>query len=166
MEEWKAILIAGSYLLFASIPVSCDAPRATAASTSASEISQPDGVSLRTSFAARTDGEPRLVHIYFNPYTDSIKTVLNYYVNVEGQYSDGSYLPLDTTDIILSCDHGTLAGNEWIIPKKIDFEKVTFIAEARANSRLRDTITLWIQKWKDPRDAPDYQDPDEERIRR
>jgi hypothetical protein len=85
--------------------------------------------------------------------------VLNYYVNVEGEYSDGTFLPLDTTEIVLRSDVGTMAGNEWVIPKKIDFEKVTFTATSRANPRLNATKTLWIQKWKDPRDAPDYKDP-------
>lgn len=120
---------------------------------------------MRASLTASAPEERRLVRVYFNPYTDSIKTVLNYYVNVEGEYSDGSFLPLDTAEIFLRSDVGAMTGNEWVIPKKIDFEKVTFTATSRANPQLRATTTLWIQKWKDPRDAADYKDPAEDATR-
>ena len=167
MQCLRVNLAAGLCAFLACTVVACDTSRLTTnGSTTSAAPAGSDDAGLRTSLAAKESRGPRLVRIYFNPYTDSIKTVLNYYVNVEGQFNDGSFLPLDTTDIILRCDRGTLAGNEWIVPKKIDFEKVTFIAEARSDPRLRDTVTLWIQKRKDPRDAPDYKDPDEERIRK
>ncbi len=96
-----------------------------------------------------------LRRIYFNLYTDSIKTVLNYYVNVEGEYSDGRYLPLDAGSINLTADNGTMSGNEWIAPKEIRFEKVTFRAVARDNPKLHDEITVWLKRAKDPRDELD-----------
>ncbi len=98
----------------------------------------------------------RLVRIWFNPYADSIKPVLNYYIAVDGEFSDGSFLPMDSSYINLTADHGTLAGNEWVLPKTIDFDRVTFRAEGRNNPALRDSITLWIKKSRDQRDAPDY----------
>lgn len=158
MKFWKVAFAGWCAVFLVAILAGCEVPRSTASTQSFTDEA-PDARSMFR-------GGPRLRRIYFNPYTDSIKTVLNYYVNVEGEFSDGSYLPLDTADIFLRCDNGTLAGNEWLIPKKIDFENVTFIAEARANPRLRDTITIWIQRWKDPRDAADYKDPDEDRNRR
>jgi hypothetical protein len=162
MKQRELAFAGWTAIICTVISVGCEVPRNSA---SAQSLTSHAPVA-RTSLTSSARGGPRLRRIYFNPYTDSIKTVLNYYVNVEGEFTDGSYLPLDTTDIFLRCDHGTLAGNEWIIPKKIDFQKVTFIAEARADSRLRDTVTLWIQKWKDPRDAQDYKDPDGDRNRR
>lgn len=96
-----------------------------------------------------------LKRIYFNLYTDSIKTVLNYYVNVEGEYTDGRYLPLDASSITLTADNGTISGNEWIAPKEIHFEKVTFRAVAKDNPRLHDEVTIWLKRAKDPRDEVD-----------
>jgi hypothetical protein len=111
---------------------------------------------------AAKPGGPSLKRIYFNLYTDSLKPVLNYYVNVEGEFSDGSFLPLDTSTIYLTSDKGTLRGNEWIIPSVIDFGNVSFRATSKINPKLRDSVTIWIQRYKDPRDAPDYHDPAEE----
>lgn len=141
--------------------VSCEAERASAAAS----VSAEEAPVMVTSFVTSTFDGARLVRLYFHPYTDSIKTVLNYYVNVEGEYSNGRILPLDTSEIMLRADVGMMAGNEWILPKKIDFEKVTFTAVSRADARLRDTVTLWIQKWKDPRDAEDWEDSTERQRR-
>lgn len=158
MKQWNYAFVKWTGVACAAIILGCEAQHSMASARSFEGDARAEQAEVR--------GGPRLRRIYFNPYTDSIKTVLNYYVNVEGEFSDGSYLPLDTADIFLRCDRGTLAGNEWIIPKRIDFDKVTFIAEARTNPQLQDTVTIWIQKWKDPRDAPDYKDPEEERSRR
>lgn len=161
MSIWKPALLT---FLFGSLlgGTGCRANRSVGATGESSALDYAPG----GAFSTPAVDKPRLVRVYFNPYTDSIKTVLNYYVNVEGEYSDGSYLPLDSSTVELRCDHGVLEGNAWVIPKKIDFEKVTFTAVSRENPQLRDTVTLWIQKWKDPRDAPDYKDPDEARERR
>lgn len=93
-----------------------------------------------------------LQRIYFNLYTDSLKPVLNYYVNVEGRYKGDRFLPLDTNTIILTCSRGTLHGMEWVIPKAIDFPSVTFYAVAKSNPALHDSVTVFIQKSKDPED--------------
>lgn len=99
-----------------------------------------------------------LKRIYFNLYTDSIKTVLHYYVNVEGEYRDGRFLPLDTNSIILTADNGTMAGNEWIAPRDIRFEKVTFYVKAKGRPELHDHITVWLKRAKDPRDEGEDMD--------
>ncbi len=158
MMDWKHIVVGISLGSVAMVFVACEAPRASAGAPVGVEEAPP----MRASFAPSTADEPRLVRLYFHPYTDSIKPVLNYYVNVEGEYAGGRILPLDTSEIILRADAGEMAGNEWILPKTIDFGKVTFTAVSRADGRLRDTVTLWIQKWKDPRDAADYKDPEDE----
>jgi hypothetical protein len=93
-----------------------------------------------------------LKRIYFNLYTDSIKTALHYYVNVEGEYTDGRYLPLDTNTVIISADNGMMSGNDWIAPKEIRFEKVTFRVSAKGRPELRDQVTVWLKRSKDPRD--------------
>lgn len=121
--------------------------------------------------SAQTKDNRELKRIFFNLYTDSIKTILNYYVNIEGEYKDGSYLPLDNRSVELTADHGTISGNEWVAPKDINFEKVTFTVTAIGKPELRDRVTVWLKKAKDPRDAPDYEEmelpyPGSERKRR
>lgn len=95
---------------------------------------------------------PALKDIRFNLYADSIKPVLNYYVNVEGVFSNGRILPLDKNDIILEADWGEIHNSEWVIPKRLEKECVVFTATARNNPELRKQITVYIQKSKDPRD--------------
>jgi hypothetical protein len=110
-------------------------------------------------FTSDKGGGIKLRRLYFNLYTDSLKPVLNYYVNVEGETADGNYLPLDTTDMVLTASWGQMRGNEWVIPKVLLHDSVTFTATSRRNVNLSDRITIWIQKRKDPRDAPDYLEP-------
>lgn len=104
---------------------------------------------------------PQLKSVYFNLYTDSLKPVLNYYVNVEGQTISGNYLPLDTSDVILTANWGEMQGNAWVIPRVLLYDSVTFTAVSRQNPALHDRITIWMQKWKDPRDEPGYEEPQE-----
>lgn len=106
-----------------------------------------------------------LKRIYFDLYTDSIKPVLNYYVNVVGELKEGGYLPLDSSHIILTCDQGRMSGNEWVLPEHIGFDKVTFTATARSNSSLTESVTVYIKKGRDPRDETSYGE-EEKRKRR
>ena len=106
------------------------------------------------------EGPGRLKRIYFNLYTDSIKTVLNYYINIEGEYYNGRVLPLDTGRIAITADHGRMAGNEWIAPKLITFEQVTFHAVAKEDPAITSTITVWLKRAKDPRDDLNGTDED------
>ena len=108
-----------------------------------------------------------LKRIYFNLYTDSIKTVMHYYVNVEGEYGDGRVLPLDTTAIVLSADNGSMQGNDWVPPANIHFEKVRFRASVKGRPELHEEVTVWLKRGKDPADETEEMDlPDLSRDRR
>ncbi len=109
-------------------------------------------------FTAAGNG-PGMRRVYFNLYTDSLKPVLNYYVNVEGETAEGNYLPLDSNTVVLTASWGQMRGNEWIIPPVLLRDRVTFYVTSRQNPRLSDSVTIWIQKWKDPRDEPGYVEP-------
>jgi hypothetical protein len=91
-------------------------------------------------------------------YTDSIKPVLNFYVNVEGVFTNGRILPLDTGMVIVTSDVGEMNGMEWVVPEKIGFYKVTFTAIAKHNPDLRSEKTIFIKKFKDSRDTNGYND--------
>jgi hypothetical protein len=106
-------------------------------------------------FAQPAAAQGNLKRIYFNLYTDSIKTILNFYVNVEGEYTNGRVLPMDANTITIVADHGTMSGVEWVPPQNIDFEKVTFHAIAKEDAKINDRITVWLKRAKDPRDEMD-----------
>jgi hypothetical protein len=105
---------------------------------------------------AQSNRNEDLKRIYFNLYTDSIKTILNYYVNVEGEYRNGQFLPLDANSVTITADQGSIEGNEWIAPKDIHFEKVTFRVTAKGRPELHDQVTVWLKRAKDPRDDMNY----------
>ena len=108
--------------------------------------------------AAEDYGE--LKRIYFNLYTDSIKPVLNYYVNVEGEYQNGLYRPLDTATITLTADAGRMQGNEWIVDNDSRrLENVTFTATAKANPSMQKRITVYLKKGRDEEDEKILRQP-------
>ncbi|WP_276133561.1 hypothetical protein [Polluticoccus soli] len=107
---------------------------------------------------------PVLQEINTNLYTDSIKPVLNYYLNVEGKFSSGRVFPLDSNFVAVTSDVGSMRGLEWILPKQRDFEKVNFTIVNKFNPDDRKNVTVYLKKYKDPRDAPDYQDRTEDEV--
>lgn len=107
---------------------------------------------------------PTLEDVSVNLYTDSIKPILNYYLNVEGRFSNGRVFPLDTNFVTVTSNEGRMNGLEWILPKDRDFEKVTFIVTNKFRPADSEQVTLYLKKHKDPRDDPGYQERSEEEI--
>jgi hypothetical protein len=107
---------------------------------------------------------PVLKDIRFNLYTDSIKPILNYYVNVEGEFTSGKIFPLTPDFVTITADKGEMRGMEWVVPKQLNFDHVTFTAQTRFAPLIEKKVTLFIKQYKDPRDAPGYQDRTEEEI--
>jgi hypothetical protein len=99
---------------------------------------------------------PVLTEIRFNLYTDSIKPILNYYVNVEGVFSSGRVFPLTEEQVTLTSDIGTIKGMEWIAPPRRDFDRVIFTATPKADPALGETVTVYLKRVADPRDAEGY----------
>jgi len=102
---------------------------------------------------------PVLADVRYNLYTDSIKPVLNYYVNVEGIFSNGKIYPLDTTLVKVTASEGSMKGLEWILPTERSFDSVTFTTTCLYNTAISKSTTLYLKKYKDPRDAADYEEP-------
>lgn len=89
---------------------------------------------------------PVLTKIRFNPYADSIKPVLNYYLNVEGVFSNGKIYPLDASHVNIAAGRGTMQDMEWIKPETVDFDKVSFVARYKYDSTITAETTVYIQK--------------------
>jgi hypothetical protein len=101
---------------------------------------------------------PVLTDIRYNLYTDSIKPVLNYYVNVEGVFSNGRIFPLSPDQVEISSNVGSMHGMEWILPKERNFESVVFTTKSKQNPAISKSITLYLKKYRDPRDAEGYEE--------
>lgn len=84
--------------------------------------------------------------IRFNLYTDSIKPVMNYYINVEGEFSTGRILPLSSDMIEITASEGTMSGMEWTAPDNIDFDFVEFTAVCPYDPSLAINTTVYLKK--------------------
>jgi hypothetical protein len=87
--------------------------------------------------------------IFFNLYTDSLKRGTHNYINVEGRFSDGTYLPLSDKELKFSSTGGKFNGNSLFIDSAFAGEKVTVKAVVIRNPRLAKEIDIYIKKSPD-----------------
>ncbi len=64
--------------------------------------------------------------IRFNFYTDTIKPVLNFWINVEQIVGEDSYYPMAAEDLLISTSYGEVDGLELILPEEPEEEYVSF----------------------------------------
>jgi hypothetical protein len=84
--------------------------------------------------------------IYFNLYTDSLKKGFYNYISVDGKLSDGSWLPLDSTQIRFLSDGGYFKGNDLFIDSSYTGETVRVKAVLRSNPRVWRETVIYIRK--------------------
>jgi hypothetical protein len=87
-----------------------------------------------------------IVSIYFNLYTDSLKKGFYNYINVDGQMSDGSWLPLDSTHIIFTSNAGDFNGNAIFLDSSWKEETIKVKAVLRSNPAIWKETTIYIRK--------------------
>ena len=87
--------------------------------------------------------------IYINLYTDSLKKGTYNYINIDGLYSNGKYLPLDSTDIIFASTHGKFYGNSLWVDKEFKEEKIKIKVMMRTNHVLCKEFVMYIKKKDD-----------------
>jgi hypothetical protein len=88
--------------------------------------------------------------IFVNLYTDSLKKGTHNYINIDGQMSNGRYLPLDSTKILFTCTQAKFAGNSIIIPANFVGEKVTIKTTLKSNPTIFKEFDVYIKKMDDP----------------
>lgn len=93
-----------------------------------------------TSHAQKVDS------IYFNLYTDSLKKGFYNYINIDGKLSDGTWLPLDSTQVILESNTGYFKGNDLFIDSSYKAETVVIKAILRNNPKVCKQTTIYIRK--------------------
>lgn len=98
-------------------------------------------------FAASTSVKAQKIEgIYFNLYTDSLKKGFYNYINIDGKYSDGTWLPLDSNSITLTANTGYFKGNDLFIDSTYFGETVTVKATLKNNPTVWKEVTIYIRK--------------------
>jgi hypothetical protein len=92
--------------------------------------------------------------IYFNLYTDSLKRGTYNYINVEGRFSDGRYLPLGEKEIQLSASAGRFSGNSLFIDSSINVDKVKIKATVNGRPAMSKEIVMYIKKYESKEPLP------------
>ena len=92
----------------------------------------------------------KIENIYANLYTDSLKKGTLNYINIDGEMSNGRYLPLDSTQILFKCSQAVFFGNSLFIPADFKEEKVSVSAILRSDTTKCKTFDLYIKKMEDP----------------
>ena len=92
----------------------------------------------------------KIEHIYVNLYTDSLKKGTHNYINVDGELSNGKYLPLDSSRIQFSCTQAKFFGNNLFIPADFNEEKVTVKIMLREDNSKFKEFDIYIKKLIDP----------------
>lgn len=84
--------------------------------------------------------------IYFHLYTDSLKKGFYNYINVDGKMSDGTWQPLDSSEILFLSDAGFFKGNDLFIDSSYKDETVRVKAILKSNPSLHKEVTIYIRK--------------------
>ncbi|HUQ65183.1 MAG TPA: hypothetical protein VM101_03460 [Flavitalea sp.] len=92
--------------------------------------------------------------IFFNLYTDSLKKGTHNYINVEGHFSDGTYLPLGNKELKFSSSGGKFNGNSLFIDTSFTDDKVKVKVAVIRNPRLSREIEIYIKKSADNEKLP------------
>ena len=87
--------------------------------------------------------------IFVNLYTDSLKKGTYNYINVDGLLSNGSYQPLDSSDLIFKSSDGKFFGNSLLVDKDFTGEKITIEVTCRKNALLHKRFDMYIKKKPD-----------------
>lgn len=87
--------------------------------------------------------------IYFNLYTDSLKKQVHNYINIDGKFSNGSWLPLTDKDILFTSTDGKFEGNSLILDSSCTAKKVTIKAVLKSNPAIWREVTVYIKTTAD-----------------
>jgi hypothetical protein len=84
--------------------------------------------------------------IYFHLYTDSLKKGFYNYISVDGKLSDGSWTPLDSTQILFISDAGFFKGNDLFIDSSYTGDRVRVKAILKSNPSVHKEVVIHIRK--------------------
>jgi len=96
--------------------------------------------------AANAVSAQKVDSIYFNLYTDSLKKGFYNYISVDGKMSDGTWSPLDSTQVLFISDAGFFKGNDLFIDSTYVEDKVRVKAVLKSNPRIWKETVIYIRK--------------------
>ncbi|MBO9571614.1 MAG: hypothetical protein J7497_05320 [Chitinophagaceae bacterium] len=88
----------------------------------------------------------KLDSIYFNLYTDSLKKGTFNYINVEGRYNNGRYLPLGKKELKFSASSGYFEGNSLFVDSSFKGDKILVKATSLQDSSLHLQRYIYIKR--------------------
>jgi hypothetical protein len=88
----------------------------------------------------------KIVGIYFNLYTDSLKRGFYNYINVDGKLSDSNWVPLSVEEIILTSNAGKFERNDIFIDSSYKGDSIVVKAVLRTNPSIWKEVTIPIRK--------------------
>ena len=92
----------------------------------------------------------KVSNIYVNLYTDSLKKGTHNYINVDAEFNNGKYLPLDSSKILFSCRQAKFFGNSLYIPADFTEEKVSVKIMLREDNSKFKEFEIFIKTMIDP----------------
>ncbi len=84
--------------------------------------------------------------IYFNLYTDSLKKGVYNYINVDGKFRDGHYVPLMADELTFTSSAGTWSGNNLSLDTACRHDSVTITAFLKLKPEVKKTIVIYLKK--------------------
>lgn len=87
-----------------------------------------------------------ITQIVFNLYTDSLKKGFYNYISVDGQYADGRWQPLDSTQLHFKTNTGFFTGNDLFIDSSYHYDSVVVRVSLRSNPKVWKEETIYIRK--------------------
>jgi hypothetical protein len=84
--------------------------------------------------------------IHFNLYTDSLKKGFYNYISVDAKYTDGTWQPLDSGQIILSANTGSFKGNDLFIDSTYKGDSVRVRVVLKKDPALSKEVVIYIRK--------------------
>ena len=91
-------------------------------------------------------GAQKIESIHFNLYTDSLKKGFYNYINVDGLSSDGTWLPLDSTQLYFTAHTGMFEGNDLFIDSSYTGDSVVVKVTLKSKPELYKQVVIYIRK--------------------
>jgi hypothetical protein len=96
--------------------------------------------------AANAVSAQKVDNIFFHLYTDSLKKGFYNYINVDGKLSNGTWTPLDSTQVLLISDGGFFKGNDLFIDSSYKGETVRVKAVLKTDPSIHKEVVIYIRK--------------------
>lgn len=88
----------------------------------------------------------KLDSIFFNLYTDSLKRGTYNYINVDGKFHDGTYLPLGEKELKFTASAGRFRGNSLYVDSAFAGEKIRVKVVLIKNPRISKEVDIYIKQ--------------------